>query len=207
MPAETENKLDYAVFLADLEAKKAVLERAIASIRAVMNGGALAVSVGDSMSMADGLSVSLMPAGEVPRGAFLSCYGATAKLRDGRLGAQRLGLGSGKRFAEHRGSDGCVGERINQDDATGGAITLVGIEEKRAVGDKFHAGDFVHLELIGWMLGEVIDVHAEADACRFGFEQAAGMLEQVLAIQLQGLGVKPDEHGREVSGDERWRVR
>jgi hypothetical protein len=71
MPAEIENKLDYAAFLADLEAKKAVLERAIASVRAVMNGGALAVSVGDSMSMTDGLSVSVMPAGEVPRGAFL----------------------------------------------------------------------------------------------------------------------------------------
>jgi hypothetical protein len=62
--------LDYGVFLADLEAKKAILERAIASVRAVMNGGALAISAGDSMSMADGLAGSLMP-GEVPRGAFL----------------------------------------------------------------------------------------------------------------------------------------
>jgi hypothetical protein len=71
MAAETEKKLDYGAFLADLESKKVALERAIASVRAVMDGGALTANVGDSMAMADGFSSSLMPAGEVPQGAFL----------------------------------------------------------------------------------------------------------------------------------------
>jgi len=72
MAAETEKKLlDYGAFLADLEAKKAVLERAIASLRAVMDAGALAVNAGDSMSMTDGFSSSVMASGEVPQGAFL----------------------------------------------------------------------------------------------------------------------------------------
>src|SRR5580704_9041499 len=63
--------LDYGAFLADLEAKRAVLEQAIASIRAVMASGALAVSMGDSMPpMADSVSLGLH-GGDVPVGAFL----------------------------------------------------------------------------------------------------------------------------------------
>jgi hypothetical protein len=63
--------LDYGAFLADLEAKRAVLDQAIASVRAVMSGGALAVNVGDAMSgIADNVAVSLH-GGEIPQGAFL----------------------------------------------------------------------------------------------------------------------------------------
>jgi hypothetical protein len=63
--------LDYGVFLADLEGKRAVLDQAIASIRAVMASGALAVSVGDSMPpMTDSVSLGLH-GGDVPVGAFL----------------------------------------------------------------------------------------------------------------------------------------
>jgi hypothetical protein len=67
MVTDTEKKLDYAAFLADLEAKRAVLDQAIASLRAVMAGGALAGSVGDAMlaGVTDGLH-----GGEVPAGAF-----------------------------------------------------------------------------------------------------------------------------------------
>lgn len=73
MAADNEKKtLDYAVFLADLEAKRAVLDQAIASIKAMMAGGTLALSVGDSISgMADNVSVALH-GGEVPAGAFHS---------------------------------------------------------------------------------------------------------------------------------------
>src|SRR5260370_12648111 len=62
--------LDYGAFLADLEAKRAVLDQAIASVRAVMSSGALAVNVSDSMpGMADSVSVALH-GGEVPAGLF-----------------------------------------------------------------------------------------------------------------------------------------
>jgi hypothetical protein len=72
MDAETEKKVsDYGAVLADLEAKKSMLERAIASLRAVMDSGALAVNAGDAMTLTDGLSSSVMASGEVPHGAFL----------------------------------------------------------------------------------------------------------------------------------------
>jgi hypothetical protein len=62
--------LDYGAFLADLEAKRAVLDQAIGSLRAMMAGGTLALNVGDSIAgMADSVSVALH-GGEVPAGAF-----------------------------------------------------------------------------------------------------------------------------------------
>jgi hypothetical protein len=67
--ADNEKKtLDYGAFLADLEAKRAVLDQAIASVRAIMSGGTLAINVGDSLAgMADSVSLH---GGEVPAGAF-----------------------------------------------------------------------------------------------------------------------------------------
>jgi hypothetical protein len=71
MAVDNEKKtLDYGLFLADLEAKRAVLDQAIASVRAVMASGALAVNVSDSMpGMTDSVSVAFH-GGEVPAGAF-----------------------------------------------------------------------------------------------------------------------------------------
>lgn len=73
MAANIEKKtLDYGTFIADLEAKRAALDQAIASLRAVMASGALAVNASDSMpGMADSVSVALH-GGEVPAGAFLA---------------------------------------------------------------------------------------------------------------------------------------
>jgi len=72
MAADNDKKtLDYGAFLVDLETKRAALEQAIASVRAVMSSGALSVSVGDSMPpMASSVSVGLY-SGDVPVGAFL----------------------------------------------------------------------------------------------------------------------------------------
>lgn len=62
--------LDYEAVLADLEAKRAALDQAIASLRSLMGGGALAINASDSIvGMADSVSLSLH-GGEVPAGAF-----------------------------------------------------------------------------------------------------------------------------------------
>jgi hypothetical protein len=67
--ADNEQKtLDYVAFLADLEAKRAALDQAIASLRAVMAGGALA-NVGATVPLSD-LSAGIH-GGDVPVGAFL----------------------------------------------------------------------------------------------------------------------------------------
>jgi hypothetical protein len=73
MAADNDKKtLDYGTFLADLEAKRAALDQAIGSLRAVMASGALAINASDSMAgMADNVSVALH-GGEVPAGAFLA---------------------------------------------------------------------------------------------------------------------------------------
>lgn len=64
--------IDYAATIADLEAKRNALDAAITAFRTAQALGALGVSVGESMNnMADGVSVALLPSGEVPVGAFL----------------------------------------------------------------------------------------------------------------------------------------
>ena len=63
--------LDYRAFLADLEAKKAVLDQAIASVRAVIASGAQAISVGDSLPLMTDSAAIGVHGGEVPVGAFL----------------------------------------------------------------------------------------------------------------------------------------
>lgn len=71
MAGETEKKLDYAAFLADMETKRAMLDQAIASLKAVMAAGALTVNVsGDLGGLADAVSVTLHN-GDIPAGAFL----------------------------------------------------------------------------------------------------------------------------------------
>jgi hypothetical protein len=72
MNADNEKKtLNYGAFLADLEAKRAALDQAIASLRVAAASGALVGNVGDPIPpMTDGVAVSLH-GGEVPVGAFL----------------------------------------------------------------------------------------------------------------------------------------
>jgi hypothetical protein len=69
MSTENEKKkLDYGAFLADLEAKRAVLDQAIASLKAVMAAGSM-----EGMSSVNGavtLVSPVMHGGEVPAGAF-----------------------------------------------------------------------------------------------------------------------------------------
>jgi hypothetical protein len=70
MPADNEKKtLDYGAFLADLEAKRAALDQAIASLRAVMAAGTT-----EGMSSVNSAVTLVNPGihnGEIPAGAFL----------------------------------------------------------------------------------------------------------------------------------------
>ena len=70
MAADNEKKtLDYGVFLADLEAKRAALDQAIASLRAVMAAGTI-----EGMSSVNAAVTLASPGihnGEIPAGAFL----------------------------------------------------------------------------------------------------------------------------------------
>lgn len=75
MAADNDKKtLDYGAVLADLEAKRAAIDTAIASLRALAASGALVVFPADSIpAMMDNVSVSVngIHGGEVPTGAFL----------------------------------------------------------------------------------------------------------------------------------------
>ncbi len=72
MAADKEFKtLDYNAVLADLEARKAALEHAIASLKVIMRSGVLIGKFVDSMPpMADNVAVGIH-GGDVPVGAFL----------------------------------------------------------------------------------------------------------------------------------------
>ena len=74
MSNENDSKgLDYSVFLADLEAKRAALDQAIASIRSLMASGSLAVGGFESSPSLNGGTPFAVygSSGEVPVGAFL----------------------------------------------------------------------------------------------------------------------------------------
>lgn len=72
MTAENESKLDYGALLTDLEAKRAVLDQAIASLRAAMAAGALGATEGTSyINLAGTLVGPTIHNGEVPAGVFL----------------------------------------------------------------------------------------------------------------------------------------
>jgi hypothetical protein len=65
--------IDYAAMLADLEAKKTVIDSAIASVRAAMAAGALGVAVGDTIALKDSVAVSISSQpfdGDIPSGMF-----------------------------------------------------------------------------------------------------------------------------------------
>src|SRR5262249_8506143 len=114
----------------------------------------------------------------------------------------------GDGIENHRSADGSVRERIDQDQAAGGAVLLVGIEEERTACGEFNASNFVHLKLLGSMFAEVVDIDAIANSSGSGFDRAAGMLEEIVAVQLERLRMKPDNHSCEMSRDLRrsvWR--
>src|ERR1700722_6017337 len=72
MASDNELKtLDYGVFLADLEAKRTVLDQAIASVKAVMASGAMGISVGDVLPVISDSASIRLHGGEIPVGAFL----------------------------------------------------------------------------------------------------------------------------------------
>jgi hypothetical protein len=68
MSGDEKKPLDYGLFLADLEAKRAALDQAITSIRAIMAAGALSGTLGDSAALSPAIPAT---GGEVPVGAFL----------------------------------------------------------------------------------------------------------------------------------------
>lgn len=72
MATENENVIDYAAFLADLEAKRAKLDNAITSLRAAMAAGALGQPGEGALSFSVPSVSGSIHGGEVPAGAFLA---------------------------------------------------------------------------------------------------------------------------------------
>ena len=80
---------------------------------------------------------------------------------------QMLGSGDGlaadfrihSHFVNHRRADSCVRQRINQNEAARQVVLLVRIENQRAACLELDQSNFIHLQLIGRMLREVVDVH------------------------------------------------
>jgi len=72
MANENEVKIEYGTILADLEAKRSVLDAAISSLRAAMAAGALGATEGTSyVNLAATVVNPSIHNGEVPAGAFL----------------------------------------------------------------------------------------------------------------------------------------
>jgi hypothetical protein len=71
MATESEKGIDYAAILADLEAKRSVLDNAISSLRAVFASGALGQPIeGATLSLSAPSASGALHGGEIPAGAF-----------------------------------------------------------------------------------------------------------------------------------------
>ena len=80
-------------------------------------------------------------------GFFFLLADATMEVATGRVAAN-----------DHAGTDGGVGEAIDDDEGAGGRIGFVGIKDQRRCQSQRDAADFVEVQFVGRFLGERVDV-------------------------------------------------
>ena len=59
---------------------------------------------------------------------------------------------------DHAGADRGIGEAVDQDESAGGAVVAIGIEGDRRLGGDVADADLVHVERLGRLVGEIVDV-------------------------------------------------
>src|SRR5579872_6591618 len=97
--------------------------------------------------------------------------------------------------------NGRVCERINHNEASGGAILRIGIEEERQRRLQIDGGNIVQFELLSRNVLKRVDVHAMANLADARANGARGVLEQVNLMRIERFRVHPNEHGLKLSAD------
>ena len=90
-------------------------------------------------------------------------------------------------FHYHAGTDGDVGQPVDEDEAAGVADLLVGVERHRVGQAEFAQADLVELELGGGQLVELVDLDAVADGLHLAAALLGGKLDVIDPARLQGL--------------------
>src|SRR5439155_4343581 len=97
-------------------------------------------------------------------------------------------------LVNHRGANRGIGNRVNQNEAAGCPVLMVGIKEETFVGFELYGCDAVHLQLIGGRVRHSIYIHAVANLGGLCFDVTPGMFHEILSIQFEWPGIEPHHH-------------
>ncbi len=111
--------------------------------------------------------------------------------------AARVGGAGTTGLLDNSGRDGGVGVLVDDDEAAHGAVHAIRIEKQRQRGLDVHFRDVVHVEARGRRLFERVDVDAVPHLLDAGAHGARGVLQQINFVQVERIGVHPDERGLE----------
>ena len=104
-----------------------------------------------------------------------------------------------RHLTDHSGGYGRVRYGVDQDEASGVAVGVIGVQKQRTSGLHFHHADAVELERCGRLGIERLHVHAMLDGRYPGLDRLRGMLQQVALARIERLGIHPDQGGGESS--------
>src|SRR5690242_10193776 len=86
-----------------------------------------------------------------------------------------------------------IGYRIDQNETARRAILLVRVKKERQRRLDFHFRDVVHFQLLGGPFFERVHVDAEMNPSDARANGARGVLQQIILVHVQLIGVHPDE--------------
>ena len=140
----------------------------------------------------------------VPSAAAALLAGQLAGVEGDVLGDDRLGSAIGRLAGgadDHPGGDGEVGGRVDEDEAAGGAVEPVLVEEERRGGVDRDPADVVDLERLGLEVAvQGVDVELVAQRLDLGGDPAGRVLELVRGAGPQRRGlVEPADHRLEAA--------
>lgn len=104
---------------------------------------------------------------------------------------------------DHAGADGAVGQAVDDDESTGGAIAFVTIQGNRRVEADLDLADLVQLQRAGRALFQGVHIDLVMDAGNRARHIAGGALDVVLLARQHRLFGHPYQHGFEAVGDRR----
>ena len=115
------------------------------------------------------------------------------------LGADRIG-------DDHAGTDGTVGQPVDDDKGAGGAVVLIAIEGDGRIQGHLDPANLIELQLARRALFQGVHVNAMDDTRDRPRHVAGGALDVVFLARQHGLLAHPYQHGLEAVGDLRTAV-
>ncbi len=104
---------------------------------------------------------------------------------------------------DHAGAHGAVGQAVDDDEGTGGAVAVVTVQGDRGVQGDLDAADLVQLQRAGSALLQGVHIDLVGDAGNRAWHVAGGALDVVFLARQHRLFGHPHQHGVELVGHRR----